>query len=436
MPEGIEPVGTSGYEYVDGFTDHSFFQEHGVFPWLADRPNNLSGNARCAFWVPVCNCLDDQICSTEYSFVCRRSCESEDGVTPPTISPTTTSNKLVMLIIVNVMFWSMVALIVTYLRVGSRRKKRESNPRDGLLPLSSEKVALGSALPSQNYSRTIGHSKASDKLLLRTPCIPRQKQHLSIVLERFTVRSAQLPSSNRRNLNVCQYKNDMSELNHDRQSKKSVHNSIHSTVVTKLKRRIASDVQSITLQRSSLRTTLDVSQLIVKNIAESLTSELLTPRAVVSPQQNAEAWVRNLNDYLFSMVRGLDHWYTDDTASDACESIETAGIRCLLMSTIYLKRMKQVDASFSLTICNVHKLLAVLMLIAARLTEEEEILNVYWSQVCDFSVSELTSLETALCAGSFFSFAIKEADLLPVYIQYNLDEFEMISSEVGTHLSL
>src|SRR5690606_14266086 len=82
-----------------------------------------------------------------------------------------------------------------------------------------------------------------------------------------------------------------------------------------------------------------------------------------------------LHLYLTRMINGVNRWFYDDL------TIDIAGVRALLVSLIYLTKIKKLEPNFRLNLINVHPLFAVMMLVASKFSEDEMILNKYWSIV-------------------------------------------------------
>lgn len=122
----------------------------------------------------------------------------------------------------------------------------------------------------------------------------------------------------------------------------------------------------------------------------------------------------DLEHYLFRLVTGLNRWFSDDP------SIEVVGLRSLLISLIYINKIKQAQPTFSLTVFNVHRLFAVSILTAAKFSEDQVLSNAYWSDISGITLAELNVLEHEFCFASGYNFYIVEEDLSCLYHEFGL----------------
>ena len=73
-------------------------------------------------------------------------------------------------------------------------------------------------------------------------------------------------------------------------------------------------------------------------------------------------------------------------------SLESTGIRCALLSIEYLNR-----AGAVLRAANVGRFLSVAFLVAFKYTEDIPVSNGLWAKICGFELTELNTMEIALC---------------------------------------
>lgn len=122
-----------------------------------------------------------------------------------------------------------------------------------------------------------------------------------------------------------------------------------------------------------------------------------------------------LEDFIFRMVRYLDKWFNNKPG------FGSVGVRSLLMSTVYLERIKDRVGDFALTEYNVHRLFAVCMLLAAKFSEDYIIANSYWAEVAGIEMKELNSIEENFCNLCGFDLYISDAKLKELYETYTAD---------------
>ena len=72
---------------------------------------------------------------------------------------------------------------------------------------------------------------------------------------------------------------------------------------------------------------------------------------------------------------------------------------------------------------NVHRLFAVLMLIAAKFAEDDILTNAYWSDICGIEFEELNHLEDVFCFKSDFNFYVDMTELAQLYKEFGLERF-------------
>lgn len=122
-----------------------------------------------------------------------------------------------------------------------------------------------------------------------------------------------------------------------------------------------------------------------------------------------------LNAYLYHLVKSLDRWFYDDPGL-----VLGVGVRSLLISLIYLKKIKSRVEDFRLTLFNQHRIFAVTMLIAAKFTEDCIIVNKYWADVSGMELEDLNQLETQFCSTCGFELYVKDEQVQQIYEEYDL----------------
>lgn len=124
-----------------------------------------------------------------------------------------------------------------------------------------------------------------------------------------------------------------------------------------------------------------------------------------------------LERYLFRLVTALSRWFSEDAPN------EVVGIRCLLISLVYLQKIWAIEPDFTLTVFNVHRLFSIMMLISAKFSEDELISNQYWADICGIGLAELNRLENDFCLSSGFNFYVDPDDLNQLYVEFGLSQF-------------
>ena len=138
-------------------------------------------------------------------------------------------------------------------------------------------------------------------------------------------------------------------------------------------------------------------------------------RYSADPFRQSEAPEVALNSYLYRLVKGLDAWFYDDPGL-----VLGVGVRSLLISLIYLKKIKTRVDDFRLTRFNQHRVFAVTMLIAAKFTEDCIIVNEYWAKIAGLKLEDLNKLETQFCSSCGFELYVKDEQVQEIYEEYDL----------------
>ena len=121
----------------------------------------------------------------------------------------------------------------------------------------------------------------------------------------------------------------------------------------------------------------------------------------------------NLNDYLYRLVRYMDEWFkVNPTAS-------SVGIRTLVMSVIYIDRIRKMVDGFSLNDYNVHRLFMVSMLLAAKFSEDKPVSNAFWAKVGGVKLDKLNHIESTFCTLTSFNLSVSDEEYDRVYADYN-----------------
>jgi hypothetical protein len=123
-----------------------------------------------------------------------------------------------------------------------------------------------------------------------------------------------------------------------------------------------------------------------------------------------------LDRYLGRLVRYFDAYH------DQFPSPNSAGMRSLVASVIYVDRLRAMNLDFQVTSYNVHRLLLVAMLLAIKFAEDEHPSNEYVAGVGGLEVSELCDLEIRFCLAIQFNFMISIEELRGVL--HNFDDVQ------------
>lgn len=154
---------------------------------------------------------------------------------------------------------------------------------------------------------------------------------------------------------------------------------------------------------------------------EEMTSSGVAPKPLEEFSQDEPNI--SLENYLFRLVVGLNRWFTETT------NVELVGIRSLLISLIYLAKIRTKEIHFTLTVYNVHRLFSTMMLVAAKFTEDELISNEFWGQVSGIKMKEVNQLEEAFCFSSGFDFYIRNRELGEAYRLFGLADLAELDTQ-------
>lgn len=124
----------------------------------------------------------------------------------------------------------------------------------------------------------------------------------------------------------------------------------------------------------------------------------------------------DIESYLLRLSSGLSAWYLDTTEESTPDEYDI-GLRCILIALEYLSKLKQQD-EFELTVYNVHRLFAVMVLVAAKFTEDEIMSNAYWSTVAGLTLEDTNILEDRFCFKLDFDFYVNQEVLTKRYIHF------------------
>lgn len=121
----------------------------------------------------------------------------------------------------------------------------------------------------------------------------------------------------------------------------------------------------------------------------------------------------NLHDYLYRLVRYMDGWFKVNP------SASSVGIRTLLMSVIYIERMRTMVSGFSFNDYNIHRLFMVSMLLAAKFSEDKPVSNAFWAKVGGVKLEQLNHIEKTFCTLTEFNLSVSDEEYDRVYCDYN-----------------
>lgn len=116
-----------------------------------------------------------------------------------------------------------------------------------------------------------------------------------------------------------------------------------------------------------------------------------------------------LEDYLFRLARYLDSWFYEAPGS------KSVGCRSIVVALLFFYRIRKMVEQFLITRYNIHRLFAVMTLIAAKFYEDYIVSHSYWSEVSGIPTEELNSIEDLLCALMQFNFYVTEGELKKFY---------------------
>lgn len=178
---------------------------------------------------------------------------------------------------------------------------------------------------------------------------------------------------------------------------------------------------------------LDVTRAVVERVYIKLKPQVLSANEVKIleslgkedkfPEFSDDEPNMQLDKYIFRLILGLNRWFVEDS------NAEMVGIRCLLISLIYLQKIRQRERAFTLTVYNIHRLLCVTMVLAAKFTEDELISMDYWGDVAGLDMEEVNQLEEEFCFSSGFDFFVTQQELDAIYNSYGLAELVVLDAK-------
>lgn len=121
-----------------------------------------------------------------------------------------------------------------------------------------------------------------------------------------------------------------------------------------------------------------------------------------------------LDLFIFRLIRYLDKWFEDPPG------INSVGCRSTLITKIYIQRLQKNMDDFGLSKYNIHKLLSVCMLLAAKFCEDCIIANSYWAQVAGIPMNELNKVEELFCGVTHFDLYVTEPEIAEMYALYDM----------------
>lgn len=120
----------------------------------------------------------------------------------------------------------------------------------------------------------------------------------------------------------------------------------------------------------------------------------------------------SLGSYLFRAIRCLNLWREEET------TLDSFGLRSLLMTLCYYRRMVKENPWFKLNRLNCHRFMIIGMLIASKLTEDQFSGDGYASKVACVSVSDLERMERHFCSMLKYRLIVSRDDFDSVYQSY------------------
>lgn len=125
----------------------------------------------------------------------------------------------------------------------------------------------------------------------------------------------------------------------------------------------------------------------------------------------------SISAYILRLVVAVNTWFSERKGK------HLTGVRCLIMSLVYLRKMKINEKYFELNVFNIHRIFSSLILISAKFSEDIDIPMSYWSEVSGVPVDVLSDLEKELCFSADFDFSIEFKEVVLIFEEYQLDDF-------------
>jgi len=119
--------------------------------------------------------------------------------------------------------------------------------------------------------------------------------------------------------------------------------------------------------------------------------------------------------YISRIIRNINNALDEDFADNLAKTVDSVGVRCLLLAVIFIERLKQKHPDFEINALNVHRLAFVAMTDALKMNEDEHPDNKYMALVGGVDTSQLNTLEAAFCTSSDFGFIVEMDQLKRVY---------------------
>eukprot|EP00924_Labyrinthula_sp_SR-Ha-C_P010710 augustus_masked-scaffold_49-processed-gene-1.17-mRNA-1 protein AED:1.00 eAED:1.00 QI:0/0/0/0/1/1/3/0/948 len=127
-----------------------------------------------------------------------------------------------------------------------------------------------------------------------------------------------------------------------------------------------------------------------------------------------------LNEYLFCLVHVLDN--LEEKKSNSKYGGRGVGIRCLVMSVIYINRIKVIEENFFLSVFNQHRIFAICMFLAVKITEDKRIDVGDWAEVSGLYVEELSEVEMTFSKAIRWDLLATEDEIDQVYREFGLND--------------
>jgi len=131
--------------------------------------------------------------------------------------------------------------------------------------------------------------------------------------------------------------------------------------------------------------------------------------------------------YISRIIRNINNALDEDVADNLAKTVDSVGVRCLLLAVIFIERLKQKHPDFEINALNVHRLAFVAMTDALKMNEDEHPDNKYMALVGGVDTSQLNTLEAAFCTSSDFGFIVEMDQLERVYQTYHKKTHKLVA---------
>ncbi len=133
----------------------------------------------------------------------------------------------------------------------------------------------------------------------------------------------------------------------------------------------------------------------------------------------------SVEKYICRLVRYLNSFHEHDPSPDS------AGMRAILVATLYIDRIREMHPNFILNSMNIHRLLLATTVIANKFLEDDHPTNEFMAGVGGVELKEINNLESELCEGLNFHIFVTLEELKQLYRSHDPEVPHMPAPPVG-----